>query len=101
VTPAGWHPLARRELFEAADFYEARVQGLGEAFLDVIEEAVARVRRYPAIGSAIEPDLRQFTVRRFPYSVIYDVGPDRIFIVAVARQERRPRYWAARLVRPR
>ena len=38
---------------------------------------------------------------RFPYSLIYRIEKvgqrDQIFILAVAHQKRRPRYWAKRI----
>jgi len=36
---------------------------------------------------------RRVLVRRFPYSLLYRVDPDVIFVVAVAHVRRRPGYW--------
>jgi hypothetical protein len=33
-------PLAREELIEAASFYEAKVPGLGAAFLDDVDRSI-------------------------------------------------------------
>jgi len=96
VIRAAWHPLARRELFEAQDFYEARAAGLGAAFLDNVETAVTRLRRQPLSGSLVEADLRHLRVRRFPYSLIYRLDEERLFIIAVSHDKRKPRYWARR-----
>jgi hypothetical protein len=35
--------------------------------------------------------------RRFPFRVVYELQPDRIWIVAVAHLSRRPGYWTRRL----
>jgi plasmid stabilization system protein ParE len=96
VIRAAWHPLAKRELFEAQDFYEDRAAGLGEAFLESVEAAILLVRRHPQSGSVTGASLRQSRVPRFPYSLIYRVEAERIFILAVAHDKRRPRYWARR-----
>ena len=90
------HPLAKRELFEAQDFYENRAAGLGAAFLETVETATANIRRYPHSGSAVDTVLRQSRVVRFPYSLIYRVEEERLFILAVSHDKRRPRYWAGR-----
>jgi len=66
VIRAAWHPLAKRELFEAQDFYEDRAAGLGAAFLDSVEAAVLLIRRHPRSGSLAGDSLRQSRVRRFP-----------------------------------
>ncbi len=94
---ATWHPLAKRELFESQDFYEDRSAGLGAAFLESVEAATAGIRRYPHSGSSVDAVLRQSRVPRFPYSLIYRVEKERIFILAVAHDKRRPRYWAGRI----
>jgi plasmid stabilization system protein ParE len=93
---AAWHPLAKRELFESQDFYEDRAAGLGAAFLESIETVVAGIRRHPHSGSSVDASLRQSRVLRFPYSLIYRVEEQRIFILAVAHDKRKPRYWAKR-----
>jgi hypothetical protein len=35
-------------------------------------------------------------VARFPYSIVYKQDPDKIVIVAIAHQRRRPGYWQRR-----
>ncbi|MFL6236770.1 MAG: type II toxin-antitoxin system RelE/ParE family toxin [Thermoanaerobaculia bacterium] len=93
---AAWHPLAKRELFEAQDFYENRAAGLGASFLERIETAVLLIRRHPQSGSLAGDSLRQSRVRQFPYSLVYRVDEERIFILAVAHDKRKPHYWARR-----
>ena len=41
--------------------------------------------------------VRRKSLARFPYSVLYTVDPDVLYIVAVAHQKRRPNYWLRRL----
>lgn len=94
---AAWHPLAKRELFEAQDFYEGRAAGLGASFLDRVEAAVLLIRRYPQSGSLVGAPLRQSRMIQFPYSLVYRVDEERIFILAVAHDKRKPRYWARRV----
>lgn len=93
---ATWHSLAKRELFESLDFYERRAAGLGEILLSSIEDAVAQVRRNPRSSPVVLGEIRRRGIHRFPYSIVYRLEEDRIFILAVAHQKRRPRYWARR-----
>lgn len=96
-----WHPLARSELFEATEFYEKESSGLGGLFLDRVQVALDHLRRHPRVGRELLPEVRRFLVLRFPYSLVYRIEAvrrqERIFILAVAHQKRRPRYWARRL----
>jgi toxin ParE2 len=97
VIRAAWHPLARRELFEGSDFYEQEVAGLGGSFLTRVEKAVDQIRRYPYSGPVVLGESRRCQVSRFPYSLVYRVEPERIFILALAHNKRRPLYWARRV----
>lgn len=101
MTSVGWHPLAQRELFKESAFYDGESKGLGGIFLDEVQEALEHLKRHPRAGRRLARPVRRFIVSRFPHSLIYriekDQGRDRIFILAVAHQKRRPGYWARRL----
>jgi plasmid stabilization system protein ParE len=101
VTPVSWHPLARRELFEASAYYEGEPEGLGEVFLDEVQQGLEHLKFHPRIGREVLSEVRRFLVSRFPYSIVYRIEKyrrrERIFVLAVAHQKRRPRYWAKRV----
>lgn len=90
------HPLAETELAETAQFYEARLRGLGETFLVEVGRCFDRAREAPESGLLCFGRFRRLLVRRFPYSVIYEILPDEVLIVAVAHQRRKPGYWRRR-----
>lgn len=94
---ATWHPLAKRELFDGIDFYEGRVSGLGALFLAEVEDAVHQIRRHPRSGPVILGEARRWTLSQFPYHVIYRIEEKRIFILALAHQNRHPLYWTQRV----
>jgi plasmid stabilization system protein ParE len=96
VTELQIHPLAEAELAAAARFYEARLHGLGEAFLVELGRCFDRVRSFPESGTRRYGRFRQWRVRRFPYDVVYEVLPHAVLIVAVAHQQRKPGYWRTR-----
>lgn len=89
-------PLAREELNEAASFYEARVPGLGAAFLDDVDRSIDILCGSPRIGTAAGRAFRRVLLRRFPYSIIYALRSEEIVIVAIAHQRKRPGYWRRR-----
>lgn len=47
MKPVAYHPFALEELEQAAEYYELKVEGLGERFLDEIETAVTDVPAAP------------------------------------------------------
>jgi plasmid stabilization system protein ParE len=89
-------PSAREELNDAAAYYEASVPGLGDAFLDDVERAIATVRESPRIGVPTQRIFRKMILHRFPFSIVYVERDEEIVIVAVAHQRRRPGYWRRR-----
>lgn len=94
--PIIFHDLAEEELNEAAAFYARTRPGLGDAFLTEIHRAVDALAASPLAGVALEDDVRWWLVKRFPYSVLCRVRDDRIRILAIAHQKRRPFYWRGR-----
>lgn len=82
---------------DALQYYEVRVPGLGADLLDEIERAVEQIAAHPEACQLVGPQVRRKLLWRFPFSLIYAVYPDRIRIVALAHQKRRPFYWRSRL----
>ena len=90
------HEEADAEVNEAAKYYEERVPGLGLLFLAAVEEAVEKVLADPEAFQLVGDEIRHKLIRRFPYSLLYVIEPDRIRVIAVAHQKRRPGYWSHR-----
>jgi plasmid stabilization system protein ParE len=97
MKPVIYHPLAESELVDSAKFYEGRREFLGETFLDLVDETIAKIRRNPEMGRLGKSRMRSWKVRRFPFRIVYLLQPQRIWIVAVAHLSRRPDYWVGRL----
>jgi len=94
-----FHPEARDDLLQAAQWYEARRSGLGQALVAAVERAIATIReapeRWPAYPAGAPS--RRFILRRFPLAVHYVIFDSALFIAAVAHLKRRPDYWSKRL----
>ena len=80
----------------ASLYYEEKRVGLGEEFLDGVQEAIYQIRKYPLAWSVFEGEYRRYLMKRFPYGVVYRVETDIIFIIAVAHLRRKPDYWKSR-----
>lgn len=90
------HEAAEAEINEAADFYDVESPGLGTVFIDEIQRAIENISRFPESSSLIQGRVRSKPLNKFPYSLMYSVRPNKIRILAVAHQKRRPFYWHAR-----
>ncbi len=92
---------AERERDEAIAWYEHERPGLGREFLECYEAAVQYALRFPEAGrlvtSRLRGEVRRCGLERFPYDLVTTVDGERLIVVAVAHQKRRPGYWRTRL----
>jgi plasmid stabilization system protein ParE len=89
-----FHPLAEKELIDAAVYYEEQESGLGGEYLAEVERAINFITQHPEAGFTVKDPLRQLTLPKFPYYLLYRVlGNAQIRVLAVAHHKRRPKYW--------
>ena len=91
---------AQAEISEASRWYDRRRSGLGEDFLrelsSSLREIEAHPSRFPKLRSRKARHCRRRHVRRYPFSIIYNVRIDEILVIAVVHGHRRPGYWYGR-----
>ena len=91
------HRLAQRELRAALAWYQDRDASAGNKFIGEVSSAIVRIRQRPMGRAEFEPGLRRVRLRGFPYNVVYWVGPDRIVVMALVHDGRKPGYRRKRL----
>lgn len=91
-----FHRLARRELIDAAAFYELENPGLGSALLEEVRRTLRTILDHPQAGQLVARTVRRRLISRFPYALLYSVKLDRIRVLAVMNLKRRPMYWVGR-----
>ena len=75
---------------------QEQAAGLGNDFLDEIEQGLHRIRQFPLLCTIYEGEYRRYLFKRFPYGLIYRIENEKIFIIAVAHLHRNPGYWKYR-----
>lgn len=85
-------PPARREMLEAARWYERKLPGLGGRFLDEISNALVTLRDFPGSVPPLDAVYRRVRVNVFPYGLVFRIDGDLVSIVAVMHLKRRPGY---------
>ena len=91
-----WHEEAVMEHNASSVYYEKKSAGLGERFIGEVESTIARILYTPESWRIFQHGCRKMNLRLFPYSVIYTMRSERVYIVALMHQSRRPGYWARR-----
>jgi len=88
--------MANAELCEARDWYEARDAGLGDEFMELLDDLVVRIAANPELFPVSHRGLRRAVMRRFPYVLYCKVEPATLTVVSVFHAKRKPRGWMGR-----
>lgn len=96
MTPFEILPVARDEWRQAAQFYVDHSPRAQERFEAELDETLSWIQRSPRTWPLISPSVRRCFVRHFPYSVLFQIHPDRITIISVMHQKRHPDSWLKR-----
>jgi toxin ParE1/3/4 len=94
-------PEAYGEADAAAAWYEARTKGGSLKFLTALGSAFGVIGRQPQSFTRVRPPgsrrlYRQYVMRRFDYSLVYEIRSGEIIVIAVAHNSRRQYYWRHR-----
>jgi toxin ParE1/3/4 len=94
-------PEAYGEADAAAAWYEARMSHGAARFLQALTAAFQLIERQPHSFGRVRPpgsrrNYRQYVLRRFDYSVVYEIRPGEVLVIAVAHNSRRQYYWRHR-----
>lgn len=92
-----FHPEARQELLEAAQYIANDDPRESELFNQAFEQSLDWARSQPLIFRCFESDFRKIKVGKFVYSLVFRVSGDEIQILAIAHMSRKPGYWKDRV----
>lgn len=91
------HPDAQRDIEEAALFYEREGSAaLAARFVAEFRRLSQVLIEHPEIGAPRSRGRRGFSIRVFPYTVIYRVGETEITLLVVKHDRKRPGFGSAR-----
>ncbi|HEX8830131.1 MAG TPA: type II toxin-antitoxin system RelE/ParE family toxin [Longimicrobium sp.] len=93
-------PEAVAEVAEATGWYAQRERGLGLDFLRAFRAAAEVLRRSPLQYQTVAAEARRVVLRRFPYSVFFEVHGSEVVVLACFHESRDPAAWRERLTRP-
>ena len=61
---------AYRDIQDAYNYYESKQLGLGDRFIEELEEKIVYIQDYPLHFRKLEDDFRQVLIDIFPYQII-------------------------------
>ena len=94
-------PEAQGDIAEAAEWYEARQDGLGTEFREAVIRVLDALAGNPLVNCRQHPrkNIRWRYPHRFPYRVIYEVieTENSVVVAAVLHAARHDRHWKKRV----
>ena len=94
--PLSVNPQAEEEARKAARWYENESQGLGVAFLELVEQTLTAISENPLRFPLVCRDIRRALLKRFPYGVFFRVRANRIRILSIMHLSRDSSRWQRR-----
>ena len=90
--------MSRAYSMQAVQHAAARAVSLvRDVLLAEVEHALAQVEAFPEASEPLRDGIHRRLLHKFPYALIYSLGPTEIRSLAVAHPRRRPFYWEDRL----
>jgi plasmid stabilization system protein ParE len=83
----------RREIQEAAEYYEAERPGLGDRFWQEVDAHMRWILANPTAPRLRLGEYRRVNLSVFPYYIAYAIRGETIVLLAVAHTRRKPHYW--------
>jgi toxin ParE1/3/4 len=91
-----FHPEAQEELQKHEVWYRERSELAAQGFLLQVEHAIRSVAEAPERWPTGSRGEHRFVFLRYPFTLLYRIKGDVVFVTAVAHQSRRPGYWQHR-----
>ena len=87
---------AKRDLRQAAKWYEKRLSGLGREFVSEVDTVIGRIQENPQLYQPVYRDIRRAVVHRFPYGVFYRIDQHDVVVFAIVHLNRDVSVWQDR-----
>jgi len=83
---------ADSEIHEAYHWYENKLNGLGDKFLNALDICFNSIDRNPTSFKIIYKKQRQAIVKTFPFVILYEFDERKIIIYAIFNTNKDPAY---------
>jgi plasmid stabilization system protein ParE len=95
-------PLAKKDIKEAADWYNAKQKGIGKRFTSQIRQKVDLLKQEPHSSAIRYDNVRTAVLDVFPFMLHYTINEQKKLLVisAILHTSRNPDIWNSALGNP-
>ncbi|MCE7914309.1 MAG: type II toxin-antitoxin system RelE/ParE family toxin [Nitrosomonas sp. PRO4] len=70
---------------------------MGGDFINELESAYEAIAEFPGVWPQLGKGFQRYILSRFPFAIVYRQSNEKIYVVAVMHQSRKPGYWLNRI----
>ena len=89
-------PEAEDDIREAYSYYQQCRVGLGNDFLESVEDGFNKILVNPRIYRETHNSLHRLFIKRFPFGIFYKLIDNKVLVIAVIHTSRDPSLWQQR-----
>ena len=84
---------AKEDISNAFFWYENKQRGLGERFINVLDDCFSAIGKNPWLFAKKYGEMRQAIIKKFPYVVLYEIEDSLIIVYSVFNTNQNPERW--------
>ena len=85
------------DAFQIIKWYDEQKQGLGNVFLDYLDDTLKKIEKVPTAYKIVYRQVRQASLQKFPYVVLYKVVKNTITVHCIFHTSQDPKKMIKRL----
>jgi len=83
---------AKKDILDAAEWYELQQYGVGESFYHDVLEKIEDISKRPKGHPTFYKEYRRASLKKFPYWIVYIIKEPTILILSVWHKKRNPEF---------
>ncbi|MEP6465570.1 MAG: type II toxin-antitoxin system RelE/ParE family toxin [Parafilimonas sp.] len=88
---------AKQDILEITKWYDLKSIGLGDRFIEYLDEAVSKLSKNPGAYSFLYDEVRKIRLKKFPYIIFYKTHKQGVLIYGIIHTKRNPFVYKKRL----
>ena len=88
---------AKTEITEAYEWYESKQHKLGKRLISVLDNYFSTIKKSPKQFPKVLNNMRQATIKKFPYIIIFEIENNEIIVFAVFHSSQNPEKWESKI----
>ena len=90
---------AEKDTSDAYIYYEDQKPGLGDSFLEELTHFYKKIKSHPTYYSFVseEKTVRSIALKKFPYTIIYEIEGNELYVFAIHHFRQNPDQFLKRL----